>query len=133
MWLIHLLVVTNANGHEICDEVCKAQKRIELLSPVVTECVCSTGVDWALVNRWFNDLEFFNDSCFMCFVRCVQIKTNLIKPDGTLNIDKIVTLNPDVDRNALLDCSTSAERILDVCKKSYQLGICTLEVVFSHY
>ncbi|XP_031357738.1 uncharacterized protein LOC116181498 [Photinus pyralis] len=131
--LFNLLGATNAVRLEACDEECLTQKRVAFVSPTISECVCATGVDWTLVYRYLYDRDFFTDACFMCFVRCVQLKTYTAFPDGTLNVDSVLMTFPDADRDALWECSLSVEHILDKCKRAYQMSICALDVIFGHH
>ncbi|KAF5307625.1 hypothetical protein FQR65_LT06781 [Abscondita terminalis] len=99
--------------------------REKVMSPYINECMCATGVNEILVQRWLLYIAYPDDPCFKCYIKCLAIKAGFIDENGTSLVDTIARkYHPDP--KILKNCIEDASDILDVCEKAYTLAYCVV-------
>ncbi|XP_031356024.1 uncharacterized protein LOC116180263 [Photinus pyralis] len=102
--------------------------RQEIMSVSFSECVCASGVDVALAEKWLNRVEFCNDPCFKCFLKCQYLRANFMFPDGTQNVERLVNSYDHVYADSIRACANKTIT-LDLCERAYEVGQCIVQVV----
>ncbi|KAF5284516.1 hypothetical protein FQR65_LT13501 [Abscondita terminalis] len=77
------------------------QEFIAAVTPFISVCECDTNVDPHLVYELIYNLEFSNDACLRCFIKCLFFKLDFVNPDYSPNYDaaeKGLVVNIDSDQ-----------------------------------
>ncbi|KAF5296080.1 hypothetical protein FQA39_LY12702 [Lamprigera yunnana] len=99
--------------------------RIDVLSPSVSECICATNVDAALVQKWLNNRQLSKDACFMCFLKCVSNFIGFMDTAGVFSED-VIAAKLNVSIEAVQNCTKSVGPLLDLCEKAYKHAACVI-------
>ncbi|KAF5296069.1 hypothetical protein FQA39_LY12691 [Lamprigera yunnana] len=97
--------------------------RFDVISPSVTECICATNVDAALVQKWLKNGEYPNDPCFMCFMKCVGAFLGFMDTAGVVN-ESGLAASFNVSIEIVQNCTKSVAPLLDLCEKAYRHAVC---------
>ncbi|KAF5299657.1 hypothetical protein FQA39_LY11452 [Lamprigera yunnana] len=62
----------------------------DFIAPFKSECICASDVDPAAVEKWLFESQFPNNACLKCFIKCVSMRTNLLHPDGSANVEELI-------------------------------------------
>ncbi|KAF5289661.1 hypothetical protein FQR65_LT11778 [Abscondita terminalis] len=96
-----------------------------LRNPLITECICKSGADPSLVQKWLVDNVYSNDACFKCFVKCIGIGVDVVDVLGTINEDLIVE-KYEVSRELVSNCTLKYENETDLCEKVFKHSKCVI-------
>ncbi|KAF5296082.1 hypothetical protein FQA39_LY12704 [Lamprigera yunnana] len=99
--------------------------RFDVLSPTVTECMCATNVDAALVQKWLYNRVFTKDACFMCFIKCVVTFLGIMDTAGFFS-ENVSAAEFNVSIAIVQNCTDSVSTLLDLCEKAYQHATCVV-------
>ncbi|KAK4873495.1 hypothetical protein RN001_015524 [Aquatica leii] len=93
--------------------------------PHVSFCECETGVNVALVGRFFQNKEFSNDACLRCFFKCLLQKMEFLRYDGTISVADII-LKLEISEEPILHCVSQVQNETDLCIKAFLFLKCLL-------
>ncbi|KAF5283150.1 hypothetical protein FQA39_LY17408 [Lamprigera yunnana] len=99
--------------------------RFDVLSPSVSECICATNVDAALVQKWLNNRQYNKDACFKCFLKCMSNFLGFMDTAGVFSED-LIAAKLNVSIADVQNCTKTVGPLLDLCEKAYQYGSCLL-------
>ncbi|KAF5269914.1 hypothetical protein FQR65_LT05713 [Abscondita terminalis] len=98
-------------------------------SPYYSECICESGSDITKSINILGKLEYPNDACLKCFMKCVEFKMGLILSDGTIVpeawVRKVAAVTPEIARK----CTDETNGTLDTCQKAYDWSQCLVAAV----
>ncbi|KAF5282733.1 hypothetical protein FQR65_LT02730 [Abscondita terminalis] len=95
-----------------------------MIEPFISECICATGVNPSFVISMLTNLDFPNDACFKCFLKCLANKLNLLNPDGTLYVSAFLKIVPGASAAINVACTNQTIKILDLCEKIWTYTRC---------
>ncbi|KAF5296079.1 hypothetical protein FQA39_LY12701 [Lamprigera yunnana] len=99
--------------------------RFDVLSPTVTECICATKVDAALVQKWLHNRVYTKDACFMCFIKCVVTFLGIMDTAGVFS-ENVTAAEFNVSIAIVQNCTASVGPLPDLCEKAYKHAACVV-------
>ncbi|KAF5269912.1 hypothetical protein FQR65_LT05711 [Abscondita terminalis] len=93
-------------------------------APYNTECICASGADATKAINVLTKLEYPNDPCVKCFLKCIQIKMGLMQSGGTIVPEAWVNVVAGVTTEIAIKCTNESSGVLDACQKAYDWAIC---------
>lgn len=99
------------------------------MQPFLTECIARSKVDQVVVDGFLERGEVSNDPCFQCFLKCIGYKTDVIKKDGDLDMERIVQIVAGATREITRECVTRVNSKRDLCAKAYLLTKCVSDAL----
>ncbi|KAF5287836.1 hypothetical protein FQA39_LY15668 [Lamprigera yunnana] len=101
-------------------------KRNAVIAPFISECICASGADSAIVEKWQNLKEYANNACFKCFIKCMSIKTEFLDSVGSLH-PEITAEKYGIPIEITQSCEEEVHDELDLCEKSFKYAKCIKE------
>ncbi|KAF5284517.1 hypothetical protein FQR65_LT13502 [Abscondita terminalis] len=99
------------------------QEFIAAVTPFISVCECETNVDPHLVYELIYNLEFANDACLKCFIKCLFFKLDYFNPDISPNYDAGLSSIPSINVTVLINCYSQVNTT-DLCQLSYDFLKC---------
>ncbi|KAF2902274.1 hypothetical protein ILUMI_03912 [Ignelater luminosus] len=92
------------------------------VAPVMSECICETGVKQETVDGYYNDGILPDDPAFGCFLRCAGLKLQIFSSTGDVDIQRLVDTFDYVDTALVRKCTSTCRK--DACQSAYLLLKC---------
>ncbi|KAF5269915.1 hypothetical protein FQR65_LT05714 [Abscondita terminalis] len=97
-------------------------------TPYYSECQCETGADITKSTNILKNLEFPDDACNKCFMRCLLLRVEAMFKNGTMLPESWVGFTTLEIAKA---CVNETEDILDTCEKAYEMSKCVVKATSS--
>ncbi|KAF5284518.1 hypothetical protein FQR65_LT13503 [Abscondita terminalis] len=104
------------------------QEFIAAVTPFISICECETNVDPHLAYELIYNLEFANDACLKCFIKCLFFKLDYVNPDYSPNFDAVANSVPSINITVPINCYSQQNKT-DLC----QLAFDQLKCVVNYY
>ncbi|KAF5269917.1 hypothetical protein FQR65_LT05716 [Abscondita terminalis] len=119
-----ILLVTSATALDVIVPQSIQESWIRGASHDYSECLCATGADIIKGPNILKKLEYPNDPCLKCFMKCLEMKVDLILSDGTIMPETWVLKVAGVTLEIAYKCTNETIHMLDACEKSYEMSKC---------
>ncbi|KAF5290631.1 hypothetical protein FQR65_LT01921 [Abscondita terminalis] len=114
------------------DSIDFMELRQNIIEPPITECMCLTKVDPALVKNWFDSGVYASDPCFKCFLSCVAQKINVMDSAGKYD-DEAIASKYGVPIELVKNCTAQVANQTDLCQKTYVHVKCVVGTLLKQY
>ncbi|KAK4885608.1 hypothetical protein RN001_001879 [Aquatica leii] len=104
------------------------ENRSKVISVYINECMCATGVNNVMVQKWRDRGEFTNDPCFKCFVRCVAIKVGFVDSMGSFSCNTMIK-KLEVTPEIVNKCVGDNNKVVDLCEQVYKIEFCIVNAM----
>ncbi|KAB0805562.1 hypothetical protein PPYR_02532 [Photinus pyralis] len=101
-------------------------KWTEMSHPHVENCVEKSGVDKALADSVYTNLDYPDDQQFKCYMDCMAKKFGVLDSNNKFDQEKISDSTAPLDRKIVDDCVKKAEQSLNTCEVGYVFGTCII-------
>lgn len=100
------------------------EKWVKLMDQFTSECLCETKANPALAAKIYKNLDFTNDPCLKCKIKCTFQKLGFIDDNAKIYTIIINKKMAGVTIEIAKECAELFKKELDPCEKAFRVAIC---------
>ncbi|KAF5287969.1 hypothetical protein FQR65_LT12146 [Abscondita terminalis] len=127
--LLTTFIVIYSTNAKLSDDIMEEWNHV--VSRYATECIEESGVNPVYAANIFNGRLLHDEEHIHCFIKCLNVKYGILSSSGVYDVDVWVKTTPHVTPEIANRCLKKHENEVDLCKKSYRLGLCVTENNYS--
>ncbi|XP_031342280.1 general odorant-binding protein 99b-like [Photinus pyralis] len=121
IFLLYIFIV-KSHSQRIPEDIQVAWKIIT--KPYHNACVMESHIDPYLAENWVRDFHMPDTPAFGCFIKCLYLNLNFMKPDGAFDVHEMVDVAHYMTHDLARICLKDIDVEKNHCKRSYKLGTC---------
>lgn len=100
-----------------------------MVAPFKASCLCTAQADQTLTENLLSYLDFPNDPCIKCMLKCYAKNVGILEQNGNVSTKELLINAAGLTPNQAKECVDLVKNIIDLCQKIYILSICVVESV----